>query len=524
MFKCVYFLVFGILVVMAWLTFLHLNSFDNITTDSTAKSTFGLPKPLEILGVATTQKDYTFNYHPWANSPSVLNITIVIPNLGSDGKPQGTHIFTDSDNNDSNNLYFGLPGLSVLLNYTGSEKNILPPYAVLYGPSLLSVDTVRHVGGAGPGQGQFLLTLPTAMDTGDYQMHIIVYLPDDKLTRVPYAVPGSPFALRVLAAAPITSLAPLPFCDSLNSDQGPGRWLRVPSQQQAAGLSTRDGWIWAPHSCRFQMTPIKELSRCLQEPLWIMIIGTSTIRGLFFMAMELILSETKLQEANILEFWKCWGFLDFQIGNFRISYRDSRLHYSDKMLSDGYRDNFSEWMRHNVCNRKGQNNSPHHSVPHVPGFPSPHVIMAESPDDVRDVYPGCVDEYTALHSGTFVGLSHKPRDNTFASQKNLANEYASKLQPYMDVFPMSRPFYNNDRMEFNGKDIHFVHTGNCYASEGNPTATHVCSTVMEEELQMMMHYIRQLRPGDVAGKCGNSQSHSEGTSGDNSELDVTVCR
>ena len=67
------------------------------------------------------------------------------------------------------------------------------PFVVLYGPSLFSIDNVKETL-----PGSFDLTLPSKMDPGAYEMHIIFYLKD----KIPYAMPGSPFSILVKEEEP----------------------------------------------------------------------------------------------------------------------------------------------------------------------------------------------------------------------------------------------------------------------------------------------------------------------------------
>ena len=132
-------------------------------------------------------------------------------------------------------------------------------------------------------------------------------------TNNPRAIPGSPFAVQVGSDRvdrcndnDNTSEAETgnwkiksPLCiDAYASSQEYGRWVQTSSEVSA----TRSGWVWAPFYCQFDFQPVWKLP-CTTKPLWIMIMGTSTTRGLYFMTLDLILGEKLVQEIGLERRW-----------------------------------------------------------------------------------------------------------------------------------------------------------------------------------------------------------------------------
>lgn len=65
--------------------------------------------------------------------------------------------------------------------------------------------------------------------------------------------------------------------------------------------------------------------RLLREnkPVWIVILGTSIVRGIFWAIADVLLRK-RFGSLDGRSTWKCWGWQDLRVGNVRISFRDFR--------------------------------------------------------------------------------------------------------------------------------------------------------------------------------------------------------
>jgi hypothetical protein len=146
-------------------------------------------------------------------------------------------------------------------------------------------------------------------------------------------------------------------------------------------------------------------------------------------------------------------------------------------------------MHQNICPGHLKANTPFYVWANMSqaGWSAPDVILAENPETLRRQSPGCIEEFEAA-GGLFIGIGHKPRSPSLQQASRDSATYEKNGWPYIDIHPMARPHYNNGRNDFTAKDIHYVHAGNCY---GNGTASHVCSEVLEMEVFMLLHVMRQ---------------------------------
>ena len=198
--------------------------------------------------------------------------------------------------------------------------------------------------------------------------------------------------------------------------------------------------------------------------------------------------------------------MDLIIGNFRISYRDWRFHYSDDMLSPRYRELGVQWLHQIMCPAMRKNETI--NISKVEKFAaSPDVIVSENPEVLRMQSPGCVEHYEE-EGGLFIGISFKPRNSEYPeapsydkdlygsifSNIEMSNKYEADRKPYIDVTHMARPLWNDDRSSFSGNDIHYVHTGSCHQLKNPNGSAVVCSDVMEMEVFMVLHTVKQRRP------------------------------
>lgn len=74
----------------------------------------------------------------------------------------------------------------------------------------------------------------------------------------------------------------------------------------------------------------------LRKPLWIVVAGTSVNRGDFLMLIDKMLRHQiqSYPDSTV----KCWGWIDFRMGNFRLSYLDFRAHsmFKEKAATSEY--------------------------------------------------------------------------------------------------------------------------------------------------------------------------------------------
>lgn len=149
-----------------------------------------------------------------------------------------------------------------------------------------------------------------AADSGHYDVHLEVqrYLNVSGPTGTSTfgRIAGSPFPLTVLesAAGSVEALAPtlhIPKMACPDMGWRTGRWVACHEWETGC---MRGGWVWVPHSCHFNTYSAAQLLE-VQEPLWIVLAGTSVQRGTFFSFVDMILQD---RAVNLTEssFWKCW--------------------------------------------------------------------------------------------------------------------------------------------------------------------------------------------------------------------------
>lgn len=155
-------------------------------------------------------------------------------------------------------------------------------------------------------------------------------------------VQGSPF---VLYAKPRTNslfsnrnMNPTkPYCTNMS-------WLPGSYQIQIESSKTAFGYVWEPDDCHLHyFNPAVQLPH-LSEKMWIVLTGSSVQRGTFFALLDAILKD-KASNLTNSEFWKCWGWMDFSMGNFRLSYLDFRPWrggISDNEVEQNYMDHAFE--------------------------------------------------------------------------------------------------------------------------------------------------------------------------------------
>ncbi|CAM9927296.1 unnamed protein product [Ectocarpus fasciculatus] len=145
---------------------------------------------------------------------------------------------------------------------------------------------------------------------------------------------GSPFSLTVEGDSPTMDVNSLPVCSSqgdAKKDIGdtywrPGTWLSSHVASAAHGVM-RNGWVFQPRSCVFDTFSYEDLMllASLDEPTWLLILGSSIQRGVFHSLVDMVLAQGQKDDFSYSIVKKCWGYVNLRIGSLRLTYQDMRL-------------------------------------------------------------------------------------------------------------------------------------------------------------------------------------------------------
>ncbi|KAJ8050907.1 hypothetical protein HOLleu_04286 [Holothuria leucospilota] len=149
-----------------------------------------------------------------------------------------------------------------------------------------------------------------------------------------YQIPGSPFQL-IVHGSKVKEEEKKKLTDSLPSCQTipqntlswvEGSWKTRKIVGSKHGV-LRSGWVFQPKICSFDTFTTEELAiaAASSEPRSIIILGSSTDRGIFLSLVDLILSDRQKYDFNESDLTKCWGFAELQVGSLRIVYQDFRI-------------------------------------------------------------------------------------------------------------------------------------------------------------------------------------------------------
>lgn len=138
---------------------------------------------------------------------------------------------------------------------------------------------------------------------------------------------GSPFTLTISGNRTIDINA-LPICDS-EQDAPPssfssfwrtGTWISSTLAKHGVG---RTGWVFQPKHCSYNTFSFEDLMMlaALEEPTWLLFVGTSVQRGVFLAIVDMLLSKGQKDNFPSSALQKCWGWSDFRIGSLRVSYQ-----------------------------------------------------------------------------------------------------------------------------------------------------------------------------------------------------------
>lgn len=185
-------------------------------------------------------------------------------------------------------------------------------HVILEGPAAVVAPT-NLVESAGTRSFFFHLTV---YDPGTYNLHVEVIsscVKSNNSTMSPAA--GSPF--RVLVTGAAASRFPSKPCADYRYRHG--RWLECHNTPLPC---MRTGWVWVASDCYSYLYSPEEIVNA--PPTWIVFAGSSVQRGSFLSLIDHILGPEAGANLTVSEFWKCWGWMDLKIGNFRASYLDFR--------------------------------------------------------------------------------------------------------------------------------------------------------------------------------------------------------
>ena len=124
-----------------------------------------------------------------------------------------------------------------------------------------------------------------------------------------------------------------------------GEWMRCTAEGLVAPYAClRWGWTFRPDSgCYYDNWSQQELSAYATAKAtpwqWIVFVGSSKLRGVFLSAADYLV---KSNPGEFLAISKCWGRMDVQLGHFKLTYLDYRMHnymnYPIPAKGDGFRE------------------------------------------------------------------------------------------------------------------------------------------------------------------------------------------
>ncbi|KAJ8050920.1 hypothetical protein HOLleu_04303 [Holothuria leucospilota] len=149
-----------------------------------------------------------------------------------------------------------------------------------------------------------------------------------------YQIPGSPFRIivqgtKVKEEEERKLTDSLPSCQTIpqnNLSWIEGSWKTRKIVGSKHGV-LRSGWVFQPKLCSFDIFTTEELvvAAASSEPRSIIILGSSTDRGIFLSLVDLLLSDRQKYDFVASDLTKCWGFAEVQVGSLRIVYQDFRI-------------------------------------------------------------------------------------------------------------------------------------------------------------------------------------------------------
>ncbi|KAJ8047373.1 hypothetical protein HOLleu_06357 [Holothuria leucospilota] len=177
----------------------------------------------------------------------------------------------------------------------------------------------------------YVPTLP-----GEYDLYV-----EEIFQRPPWQkqVPGSPFRLIVQGHHELNTddfkvqTDNLPSCQTISRKDPSwveGEWMTRKLTGRKHGV-LRSGWVFQPKRCSFDIftTDDIEIAAASKVPKTIAILGSSRERGIFLSLVDLALRKQEKLHIVQSDLSKCWGFVEFQLGNLHFIYQDFRVYKVD---------------------------------------------------------------------------------------------------------------------------------------------------------------------------------------------------
>ncbi|CAK8996795.1 unnamed protein product [Durusdinium trenchii] len=108
-------------------------------------------------------------------------------------------------------------------------------------------------------------------------------------------------------------------------------WTAAGCALAVAGAVGGDGWTLVSRSCHWHVHSPAEVHEKVTKPLWLAILGNSVMRGALQALVDQLVPEAWQSFAGTEDVpgigtnIKCWGWLDFQVGDLRLSFQDYRI-------------------------------------------------------------------------------------------------------------------------------------------------------------------------------------------------------
>lgn len=170
------------------------------------------------------------------------------------------------------------------------------PFVWIYGPALLTAKTTLI------GNGSVYMATFRPTEVGNYSIYVVAQTSIGKDKNAAYSVLKEPVLLQVLKNTGEDVTSDLTnICKSGYTEDG--RWVRCSqSHINGAPACTRDGWIWKPSNCIYDITHPWVLPDN-SKPIWIVVIGTSTIRGLWYEFVDMVLPDDVAAPLAYVDWW-----------------------------------------------------------------------------------------------------------------------------------------------------------------------------------------------------------------------------
>ncbi|KAJ8047374.1 hypothetical protein HOLleu_06358 [Holothuria leucospilota] len=176
---------------------------------------------------------------------------------------------------------------------------------------------------------------------GEYELYV------EEIISIPpwqKQVSGSPFRLIVRGHELDTDdlkvqTDNLPSCQTISREDPSwveGAWMTRKLTGKKHGV-LRSGWVFQPKRCSFDTftTDDIEIASHSKVPKTIAILGSSTERGIFLSLVDLALHKHEKRNLSKSDLSKCWGFVEFRLGNLHFIYQDFRVERAQDIYESG---------------------------------------------------------------------------------------------------------------------------------------------------------------------------------------------